>query len=171
MYFRLQFKNGGGASAVGCRVKLLDLYFVEYGVWKRLQGWEPITLNWANRVPGEPIELAAGEHVYCDVGHTVSNFIANNRQNHAQIRRFGAPPPGHPALMYLDAAILPAAQPNALAAGKYVLELQFVSTNTKTRRFACFLVFTGDYASLIEEPPEGTDFRMLKRVPEENTLA
>lgn len=169
-YYRVKVENTGAATATGCRLRLANVYYASYGVWQRLDRWEAITLNWSNRADRAPIELAAGESAFCDLGHTFSNFIANNRIDQAQVRRLGNAPAGHPALLYLDSAVSIDAQPNALAGGKYALELQFVSTNAKTRDFGCYLVFVGDYAALIGEPPEGTEFQLLKRLPEEKTL-
>jgi hypothetical protein len=170
-YYRLLVENRGGRSAQDCRLQIVGLLFVESGVWKRLTGWEPVDLIWSNRPGVSSIGLAARESAFCDVGHAFSNYIQSNRVRPTTVRELGHRQPQRQALFFLDGQLIPAAQRNALAAGVYALQMRMFSSNAKTKDFTCLLHFGGEFASLVDEVPDGTVFRIERRPPDENTLS
>ena len=77
-YYRVRIRNRGSTVARGVRVSLDAIFYVDRSVWRELAAWEPSDLVWALR-PGEAsLTLAAEEAGFCDLGHTVSNYVQNN---------------------------------------------------------------------------------------------
>lgn len=170
-YYRLSVENRGRRAALGCRVQIVGLTFVQHGVWRHYENWEPITLIWSHR-PQEPeATISPSETAFCDVGHVFSNLFQSNRIRPTQHRVLGdRHVDGRPARFFLDGRGMPNNQPSALASGDYHFICKLLSADYATQEFGLRLASMGQFASILRSIPEGTRFETVVRVPEDKTL-
>lgn len=168
-YYRLKVTNSGRKQAQACRLLIINVQYVEHGVWRDVAGWEPVTLKWA--LIGQPsVDISPKEERYCDLGHVPSNYIQNNVYRQDQPRRLNRQDPDHHAMFFLECAAQPRHQYGALGFGDYCIRLRLVTGNTGSLDFAVYLKFMGRFASMLPEVPEGTIFEVPKRPPETGTV-
>lgn len=168
-YYRLKVRNNGRTQAKGCRVLISSIQYVEHGVWRKVNGWEPVTLKWSLRgIPS--VDISPKEEAYCDVGHVASNYIQNNVYRQDRPRRLGRTDPDHHAVLYLETDQQPNHQAGALAFGDYCFRLQLVSGNTRTMEVPLYLKFMGQFAFMLPDIPDGTVFEVPTTPPEVGTV-
>jgi hypothetical protein len=160
------------------RVSLDAVFYVDRSVWRELQGWEPADLVWALRPDISSITLAAEEAAFCDLGHTVSNYVQNNVLPSMARRVISRdlPDGGPSGLFFLDVTRRHVAQVNCFNRGHYVLRLRVYSENAGTVTVHVELWFSGKFASIEDAIRDdspglaGTIVRMVTRPPSVGTV-
>jgi hypothetical protein len=169
-YYRVQVLNGGKEQARACRLQIIGIRYVEHGVWRDYDGWEPVTLKWSN-VKTTVVDISPREDAYCDIGHFASNYIQNNLYRHDfPRRRLGQTDHDHHAWFYLECHPVPNHQPGALGHGDYCFRMRLVSSNVATLEFGIYFKSMGQFSSLATGVPEGTIFEAPSPCPEAQTV-
>jgi hypothetical protein len=177
-YYRVRVHNKGRTRANACHVNIREIWFAERGVWKRLDGWEPVDAIWSGRKHQPTVSLSQDEQAFCDIGHVVSNYIQSNLIRPTQMRviRRDVRRPQRPGRFLLDLQTEYVSQPNALEQGHYALGIRLYSENAPTVAVALDLRVSGRFASALDTfqrdapPLAGVVLQQRRRLPKEGIV-